>query len=308
MASEAYFDNMVFKTIYSFHMPLFMIISGYLFAFSAAKGTWKTTVSKKVKSVLIPLLLWSLISFIIKLASGQLPMTMFGLAKGYLRTSVVSLWFLWAVLLCSVFVSFVRYFLKDNIVIYAAVFAVSFVIPDFFSTELFKFMYPYFVLGYFAGKSGGYKVSNRFINTAWIVSGVLFVGLLCFYNYDSYIYTSKFCIMQGSVFERLGTDIYRFAIGFAGCVFVIISVSKLTVLLKGKAAKLVSQIGMNTMGIYILSVYINEYILPTTTYKQQGASCLPLIIETVCVTAVCMAVIKLIKKSKTLNKYLLGGR
>lgn len=29
-----FFDDIVFKIIYSFHMPLFMIISGYLFAFT----------------------------------------------------------------------------------------------------------------------------------------------------------------------------------------------------------------------------------------------------------------------------------
>ena len=32
-----YFENTVFKIIYSFHMPLFMLISGYLFYYSSQK-------------------------------------------------------------------------------------------------------------------------------------------------------------------------------------------------------------------------------------------------------------------------------
>lgn len=91
IAGKAYFDNTLFKVIYSFHMPLFMLISGYLFAFSVEKGTWKTTVTKKVKSILIPLLIWSLLLFVIKIISGEVSMTVIGLAKGYLSTSIVSL-------------------------------------------------------------------------------------------------------------------------------------------------------------------------------------------------------------------------
>ena len=31
LKDEIYFENWLFKIIYSFHMPLFMLISGYLF-------------------------------------------------------------------------------------------------------------------------------------------------------------------------------------------------------------------------------------------------------------------------------------
>ena len=32
--NQLYFDNSMFKFIYSFHMPLFMLVSGYLFSYS----------------------------------------------------------------------------------------------------------------------------------------------------------------------------------------------------------------------------------------------------------------------------------
>lgn len=37
VGSDSYFDNIIFKVIYSFHMPLFAIISGYLYCNSVEK-------------------------------------------------------------------------------------------------------------------------------------------------------------------------------------------------------------------------------------------------------------------------------
>lgn len=32
--ADIYFDNIVFKVIYSFHMPLFMLVSGYVYNYN----------------------------------------------------------------------------------------------------------------------------------------------------------------------------------------------------------------------------------------------------------------------------------
>lgn len=37
-SNQGYYENIAFKFIYSFHMPLFMIISGYLFKYSVGGG------------------------------------------------------------------------------------------------------------------------------------------------------------------------------------------------------------------------------------------------------------------------------
>ena len=37
--SCAYYDNWVYRVIYSFHMPMFMFISGYLYYISVLKST-----------------------------------------------------------------------------------------------------------------------------------------------------------------------------------------------------------------------------------------------------------------------------
>lgn len=55
LMSERFFDDTVFKAIYSFHMPLFMMISGYLF-FNSNKKAFTTLMISKFKAIGIPML------------------------------------------------------------------------------------------------------------------------------------------------------------------------------------------------------------------------------------------------------------
>ena len=60
-----YFMNPAFTFIYSFHMPLFMLISGYLFGFSLKKKNWTAVIKDKIYQLIIPLFFWGLISLFI---------------------------------------------------------------------------------------------------------------------------------------------------------------------------------------------------------------------------------------------------
>lgn len=140
-SSEAYFDNKVFIFIYSFHMPLFMLISGYLFAFTVknlfSNDDVKTIIVKKVKQLIIPLLSWSFVSVAIQIGELTLKgnasqISVIWLLKQLVSNFVLGPWFLWAVWWCSLVVIFVRYFFKDNPYIYFAVLILTFFVPDSF--------------------------------------------------------------------------------------------------------------------------------------------------------------------------------
>jgi fucose 4-O-acetylase-like acetyltransferase len=50
------FDSVfLFRLIYSFHMPLFFFMSGYL----SAKADWQHFLSKRFKTLLIPFFAWA---------------------------------------------------------------------------------------------------------------------------------------------------------------------------------------------------------------------------------------------------------
>ncbi len=59
-----YWKDNVFKGIYSFHMPLFMAISGYLFYYSNKKP-FKEVILSKFKSIGIPYLAYCTISVLV---------------------------------------------------------------------------------------------------------------------------------------------------------------------------------------------------------------------------------------------------
>lgn len=56
---KLYFDDWVFKAIYSFHMPLFMLVSGYLFYGSVSRHSTKHIVKTRFTSLLVPIIIWN---------------------------------------------------------------------------------------------------------------------------------------------------------------------------------------------------------------------------------------------------------
>lgn len=93
-----YFDNIIFKYIYSFHMPLFMLISGYFFAYGINKEA-KEIFINKFKSLIVPILTWAILPLVIFIAVKCLKneFSIISTLKYYISYSLHSLWFLWAV-------------------------------------------------------------------------------------------------------------------------------------------------------------------------------------------------------------------
>lgn len=56
-------NNILFRIIYSFHMPLFMFISGYL-AFGRIKAFDIRYIYKKFKGLIIPCVAWYLLNYL----------------------------------------------------------------------------------------------------------------------------------------------------------------------------------------------------------------------------------------------------
>ena len=70
--AEAFFENEVFIIIYSFHMPLFALISGYLFWSSLKKRNLRELLLSRITGLLIPIVSWSLIDWsLIVFCMGQ---------------------------------------------------------------------------------------------------------------------------------------------------------------------------------------------------------------------------------------------
>lgn len=70
LASKAYLDNIIFKYIYSFHMPLFAAISGICFINTLSKRTITETIKNRVQKLIIPLISWQMVINVINVAKS----------------------------------------------------------------------------------------------------------------------------------------------------------------------------------------------------------------------------------------------
>lgn len=314
LVNKLYFDNIIFKIIYSFHMPLFMLISGYLFAFSINKRKWSSHIAYRLKTLVVPILIWSIIPFALSLMNLYYyseSISLLIVVKEYVYISLRNLWFLWAIFLCSFVVIIVHHFFKDSIFIYILGLLLTFFISDALIYAGYKFMYPFFLIGYFYNLKNGKEKYKRIYqkNISLVIIGVVFVGLLFLYEYESYIYTSGYCIIkEGKLLKQLYNDIYRFVVGSIGSIFIMLILNKCYIYFNSKVSQVLLYIGQNSLGVYIISDFIFSYFLNRIMYNLISINYLITIIETLVILTFSLLCTSIIRRSRILNKFLLGGR
>jgi fucose 4-O-acetylase-like acetyltransferase len=101
-SSPQYADNFAFGLIYSFHMPLFFFVSGYIFqaGLERKKLLAFPFLQKKARALVVPFLSWYLI---FGLWRGLPPgMTLAEYVQRFVETPAYGYWFLWVLFLCFV--------------------------------------------------------------------------------------------------------------------------------------------------------------------------------------------------------------
>lgn len=313
----AFFDNPVFTFIYSFHMPLFMLVSGYLFAYSANRRSIVGNVKNKFMTLVLPIFVWVSVSCFITIVIDYLnncDIHPFGVFRTYIYDLFLSFWFLWSIFWSSMVVLLIRQFLKDSWIAYLFVVIISLFIPNMYNIQMYSFMFPYYVLGY---KYNNYLVSHNCIKSSLeryktkilVWASILFGALLFLYNYNAYIYTSGYCILKGNVLYQLFIDFYRFCIGLIGGIFFILLLDKVySIVQEGNIRKLLLYIGQQTMGIYIIHIYIVSLVLVKFTKKLHCINYGITVLESIVMIASCLLCIMILKKNRFTNRLFLGGK
>lgn len=315
-----YFSDRLYQFIYSFHMPLFMMVSGYLSWSSMKKAQSnkerRALLRKRISVLVVPIFLWSAVDYARILITNHMngePQPE-ALIFVYFYNVLNNLWFLWAVWWCFLIVYIMHYFLKDNIIIYGLGFMVLFVIPDGLGLGAYKYMMPYFISayymhGYIQDKGQEFKKTPKL----WMLAatGLAFAGLFIFYNEDSFIYLTGYKLIGKNMAKQLWIDLYRMLVGFVGSGFFIFAwqyiisginrinkVSKLNF-----EFKILRKLGAETMGIYILSGYLLALIMPQLDIIK-GPSYLLNLLETVVVIIMSLIIIAIMKKIPLLKVFI----
>lgn len=259
-----YFDNAVFKTIYSFHMPLFMLISGYLFSFSFAKRNLKELLARRVQSLVQPIIFCSLFNYLFTTVIFQAIRGDFSvLFNGKWLENLSSLWFLWSVLAASIIVAVVCKICKNlpsQILLLVLLLPTVAIFPN--AKENLA-VYPYFVLGFFYGK---FKENlPSFVHKLKYLSLPAFPILLYFFEKKHYM-PALVPTNGESLGETLGCYGYSLLTGIMGSVFVLTVLEFVYRSVIRKSSKYtpfkgLSRLGGKSIQIYAFSVpFLSVYL------------------------------------------------
>lgn len=243
-----YDHNVLFRYIYSFHMPLFMCVSGFVSYKPNMK--WQT-VRKRFKQLMIPFLSWAVVSCCIRL-----DLTLF-LSK--IMHPDTGLWFLWAlffiVLLMKLSDSLCS---RLNVKLEYIVFVVSLLLAGIMVTlkfKLFGFQFiawylPFYAIGYF-----GRKYQNLWEKQGHKVALCLFV-LFLFMAYWWMRKDAPLFLPQNS--HVIYNYVYKFAVA-------IVAIAALVPLFRyyiDDKMLMITKLGGVTLGIYAIYQTILAILQP----------------------------------------------
>ncbi len=319
VSRSLFYSDELYRIIYSFHMPLFMLVSGYLFYGSVVRHSWRHNLKTRFSKLLLPVVLWNTLYLAIlntvNLLNGK-PVPW----GGELLSYTSALWFLWAVFWCSLIVMTVSRWFHDNIAVYVALLCVMLFIPSLYGINLYVYMYPYFIVGYWWNK---YRLHDKIkcrLNAytqvmVFAFLFVLFVILYRQYTVEDYIYVSGSGILKGLRtsspfidYHQLSIDLYRYLIGFVGSAVAFMVIRFLFKWGDMTWGRVMAKLGQKSLGIYAISVlFFNEFILPNLNFNT-GINYGIVGLKTAGVLAVTYVMTVLLERYSLTRRLLLGGR
>lgn len=264
----SFFSDVVFKKIYSFHMPLFMFLSGYVFFWTCNRKELTDIIISRIRGLGMPMGIWGLVSFVISLRI-VIPKSIIQGMRVYF-SNCLSIWFLWAVLASSIIVGAIyKSRFKHRFIKYLFMFLFMSLIAVLPGNKYNLFVYPFFIVGFIFNeyKVFEHKVFIRII-VPFIIAG--WIIMLLFYREEHFIYISGISPF-GSEFGFWGQikiDIYRYLIGFLGTLSVIYIFEIVYRLLRyNKVAKIIIYGGRHSLDIYVMQRLVLEYVLAAVFVK-----------------------------------------
>ena len=261
LESLFFFDEVVFKTIYSFHMPLFMMISGYLF-YNSNKKNFKPLFLSKLKAIGIPMLTFILLNYMLQYILMLLRGNVIGVFYHYFNTIFFgcTMWFLCSLLLNIIVVAILTRLLKNNMLLYLVmilIFVITLFIPDSIILSHHKFMFPFFCLGYVVRQNETplyVSLKNKFLLGSLTI---LSVAAVWWFNKETYIYTSGFCVLGRG--DQFLIDCKRIVIALVVS-YTFMQYVYLLAHHRNIIVDKVSKVGQMSLFIYGMNIFFNHYL------------------------------------------------
>ncbi len=303
---ENFNSNIVFRIIYSFHMPLFMFVSGYI-SYRTFDGS-KAKLFKRFKSLIVPFFVWFCISISISyltflFSGGKMPNFILGI-KNIILYPDTGLWFLW-ILFLNYLILYLSLFLssdKEDLYMFLFFLLINLVTRitmfDYFGLGLLSWHLFFFGFGYVFSKRN--KLFRKPLNSLYLISLILFPILVSYWsrvNNPSFIEYFEF----NNNIKSFINIMYRFFVPIFGIILIYVSFDKIanySFIFKSQLLK----IGTLTIEIYTAHFYFLHF-----TYLLGSTPLLYKIIITFFISLIgCILIQYLIKKNNFLSTLLYG--
>lgn len=254
---ENFYQDVLFRIIYMFHMPMFALICGF-FAAKSLKSRGFKAVPRYAVHLLLPSVTYAVLSFLMGHKSG-------------------GLWFLVAMFECTVVYYAVMLIPNRAGRVVAAFLPFPLVagcymahIEKFFPViQYFIWLWPFFAVG---GVMAAYSFTERHIKPYWGAAMLLLAAAEPFFDADWFVYRTPFradaVAVQATLCRTLAAVVG--CIGFMGLCRCLIGVARVPLVLK---------IGQATLGIYLLqSLFFNLHAYHVGRITQCSADVVSLLL------------------------------
>lgn len=314
--SNEFYNNWLFKFIYSFHMPAFMMISGWLF-YSSRQRPFIDIIKIKIRQLGIPFLAFCALCYttltafsILTTDSIPSPLQVIWGFKSYVVNSH-TMWFLASVLINSCIVAITPPQHKCSILLWGVAVASLFIPNNAYVFPEFVYMFPFFLGGYYIHRNGRYILTDLNWPHA-ILLFIISVGGLIFFNKETYIYTSKISLIVDQPIHQLLVDIHRFVTGLSISILLFALISKIpNQVLSSTTGSWISQCGKSSLAIYgfqnfiifLLTGKLISYFQYDGTHRTLLIASIACFVMILCQFAICVC-----KRSRILSCLFCGSK
>lgn len=196
-------DNWLFKLIYTFHMPLFILLSGYVLCLGSKKLD-KNFLIDKTRKLLYPTIVWSYLVYFCRDLPFvgikpfiQFPDSVIEYTKTLILHPNYVIWFLYVIYIYILIFYIGNKLPKKYFLTYiASVGVLFFILPsDYFGMYQIAQYFPFFVIGYYLPKINLSEFVKN--NKMWIPASLFFVA--SFYSWSlSSVDRMKYYVMAFS--------------------------------------------------------------------------------------------------------------
>lgn len=313
MGGDTFWENPVHEFICSFHMPIFMMVSGFFFCNVIDKSLLQS-MKKKFMQLMVPCFGWSVVLVLILtgyLVVDQLPVSLTGQIKTLFYETFTRFWFLRSVFICYTLGMVSMRVFRNNVTACVLSILLFLLLPDNGRIHLDKFMYPFFWMGYFLHKHIDWILRHR--TKILLTSFILFVALLLNWEKEHYIYITSMSLYEwndGHLYfhdfaERLSVVLYRYLIGLAGSLLIFLLLQRVY----RPQYTMITQVGTYTLGIYTIHILIEGNILRHLSLADTGFFWFNFVITPVIsllLIGLCIGMIRLLEKNKYSSLLFLG--